>query len=129
MGVQAMKHGAVDFLQKPFDSRVLLDVVRKAVDSSREHSRQVSECRDLELRFQSLSEREREVYGLLVQGLLNKQVGAELGIVEKTVKVHRARVMEKMGAHSLAELVRMAETLRLPPCSSAFFSSPEQGPS
>jgi FixJ family two-component response regulator len=129
MGVQAMKHGAVDFLQKPFDSRALLEIVRKAVDFSREQSRRTSECRDLELRFQSLSEREREVFGLLVQGLLNKQVGAELGIVEKTVKVHRARVMEKMGAHSLAGLVRMAETLRRAPCSSAHFPSPEREPS
>lgn len=129
IGVQAMKHGAVDFLQKPFDSRALLDIVRKAIESSREQSRQTAECRELELRLLSLSEREREVYGLLVKGLLNKQIGAELGIVEKTVKVHRARLMEKMQAHSLAELVRMAETLKRPPCSSAHFPSPERGPS
>ena len=129
MGVQAMKHGAVDFLQKPFDSRTLLDIVRKAVESSREQSRQASECQDLESRFLSLSEREREVCKLLIKGLLNKQIGAELGIVEKTVKVHRARVMEKMHAHSLAELVGMAETLRLPPCSSPIFSSPKRGSS
>ena len=129
MGVQAMKHGAVDFLQKPFDSRALLDIVRKAVESSREQSSQTLECQDLESRFLSLSEREREVYKLLIKGLLNKQIGAELGIVEKTVKVHRARLMEKMQAHSLAELIRMAETLRLPPCSSSIFSSPKRGPS
>jgi FixJ family two-component response regulator len=129
MGVQAMKHGAVDFLQKPFDSRALLDIVRKAVESSREQSSQALECQDLESRFLSLSEREREVYRLLIKGLLNKQVGAELGIVEKTVKVHRARLMEKMQAHSLAELIRMAETLRRPPCSSSIFSSPRRGPS
>jgi FixJ family two-component response regulator len=129
MGVQAMKYGAVDFLQKPFDSRALLDIIRKAVQSSREQSSQTLECQGLELRFLSLSEREREVYRLLIKGLLNKQIGAELGIVEKTVKVHRARVMEKMQAHSLAELIRMAETLRLPPCSSSIFSFPKPGPS
>ncbi len=129
MGVQAMKHGAVDFLQKPFDSRALLDIVRNAVESSRAQAGQAFECQGLEARFLSLSEREREVYGLLVQGLMNKQIGAKLGIVEKTVKVHRARVMDKMGAHSLAELVRMAETLRRAPCSSAHFPSPESKPS
>jgi FixJ family two-component response regulator len=129
MGVQAMKYGAVDFLQKPFDSRALLDIIRKAVQSSREQSSQTLECQGLELRFLSLSEREREVYRLLIKGLLNKQIGAELGIVEKTVKVHRARLMEKMQAHSLAELIRMAETLRLPPCSSSIFPSPRRGPS
>jgi len=78
----------------------------------------------LELRFLTLSTREREVFRLIVKGLLNKQIAFELGIVEKTVKVHRARVMEKMQANSLPELIRMAETLRLPPCSSSIFASP-----
>lgn len=124
MSVEAMKQGALDFLQKPFDSRSLLDVIRKAIEQSRQRSSEESECRDLELRFLTLSTREREVFRLIVKGLLNKQIAFELGIVEKTVKVHRARVMEKMQANSLAELIRMAETLRLPPCSSSIFASP-----
>lgn len=122
MGVQAMKQGAVDFLQKPFDSPTLLNIIRKAIERSRQKSAEESECLDLEQRFESLSAREREVFRLVVKGLLNKQIACELGIVEKTVKVHRARVMEKMQANSLAELVTMAETLRLPPCSSSIFS-------
>ncbi len=124
MSVQAMKQGALDFLQKPFDSQSLLACIRKAIEQSRRRSSEESECRGLELRFLTLSTREREVFRLIVNGLLNKQIASELGIVEKTVKVHRARVMEKMQANSLAELVRMAETLRLPPCSSSIFASP-----
>jgi RNA polymerase sigma factor (sigma-70 family) len=121
--VQAMKLGAMDFLQKPFDSQALIAIICKAIERSRQQSAEAQECRDLEQRFASLSPRERDVFRLVVKGLLNKQIAFELGIVEKTVKVHRARVMEKMQANSLAELVRMAETLRLPPCCSSILSS------
>ncbi len=123
MSVQAMKQGAMDFLQKPFAGERLLEIVRKAFESSRRQLAERSECEGLELRFLSLSPRERDVLQLVVRGLLNKQIAHALGIVEKTVKVHRARVMEKMQANSIAELIRMAETLRLPPCSSSIFAS------
>jgi RNA polymerase sigma factor (sigma-70 family) len=122
--VQAMKLGAMDFLQKPFDSETLIAIIRKAIDRSRQHAREMQTCGDLEQRFASLSPREQDVFRLVVKGLPNKQIAFELGIVEKTVKVHRARVMEKMQANSLADLVIMAETLRLPPCSSSILSSP-----
>ena len=123
--VQAMQMGAVDFLEKPVDGRVLIEAIRRAIVSSNRKSEETKECFDLEHRFEALSHREREVYLLVIQGYLNKQIAAELGIVEQTVKVHRARVMEKMKAHSLAELIRMADTLRLPPCSSNIFASPK----
>jgi FixJ family two-component response regulator len=122
MGVQAMKHGAVDFLQKPFDAQTLIATIRKAVARSRQEFAEQNECLDLEQRFSSLSPRELDVFRLVVKGLLNKQIAYELGIVEQTVKVHRARLMDKMQADSFAELVRMAETLRLPPCSSSSLS-------
>jgi RNA polymerase sigma factor (sigma-70 family) len=122
MSVQAMKQGAVDFLQKPFDGQTLIATIRKAIARSRQQAAEENECLDLEQRFESLSPRERDVFRLVVQGLLNKQIAYELGIVEQTVKVHRARLMDKMQADSLAELVRMAETLRLPPCSSSILS-------
>jgi FixJ family two-component response regulator len=125
MSVQAMKQGAVDFLQKPFDSQTLIATIRKAIARSRQDAAVEHECLDLEQRVESLSLREREVFRLVVKGLLNKQIAAELGVVEKTVKVHRARVMQKMHAGSLAELVIMAQALRLPPCSSSIFSSLE----
>ena len=122
MSVHAMKEGAVDFLQKPFDGQTLIAAIRKAVARSRKEVAEQNECLDLEQRFSSLSRRERDVFRLVVKGLLNKQIAYELGIVEQTVKVHRARLMSKMQADSLAELVRMAETLRLPPCSSSILS-------
>jgi RNA polymerase sigma factor (sigma-70 family) len=125
MSVQAMKQGAVDFLQKPFDSQTLIATIRKAIARSRQDAAVEHECLDLEQRVESLSLREREVFRLVVKGLLNKQIAAELGVVEKTVKVHRARVMQKMRAGSLAELVIMAQALRLPPCASSIFSSLE----
>jgi RNA polymerase sigma factor (sigma-70 family) len=123
MSVQAMKQGAMDFLQKPFDSQSLINIIRKAIDRSRRQSAEEHECLDLEQKFASLSPREQDVFRLVVKGLLNKQIACELGIVEKTVKVHRARLMEKMQVKSLAELVTIAETLRLPPCSSSILSS------
>jgi RNA polymerase sigma factor (sigma-70 family) len=122
MSVQAMQQGAVDFLQKPFDSQTLIATIRKAIARSHQQATEEHECLDLEQRFASLSPRERDVFRLVVKGLLNKQVAFELRIVEQTVKVHRARLMQKMQAQSLAELVSMAETLRLPPCSSSVLS-------
>jgi FixJ family two-component response regulator len=112
-GVQAMKGGAVDFLEKPVSERVLRDAVRAALDRDRRQRARHFEEAELEERAATLTPREREVFALVVTGLLNKQVGAELGATEKTIKVHRARVMEKMRAASLAELVRMADRIGL----------------
>jgi FixJ family two-component response regulator len=122
MSVEAMKQGAMDFVQKPFDSPNLIEIIRKAIARSRQNAIEQQECLDLEQRLESLSQREREVFRFVIAGFLNKQIAFELGIAEKTVKVHRAWVMEKMQANSLAELVRLAEKLRLPPCSSSIFS-------
>lgn len=115
--VQAMKQGAVDFLEKPVDGQTLIDVIRNAVERSRKHFLEKQECLDLDQRFQSLSARERDVLRLVAKGLLNKQIAAELNIAEVTVKLHRARVMEKMQANSLAELIGMTVKMKLPPCS------------
>jgi FixJ family two-component response regulator len=109
MSVRAMKAGAVDFLQKPIDDQVLLDAVHLAVESDRKARESRRGLDAIAERMASLTPREREVLELVVRGLLNKQIAARLGASEKTVKVHRARVMHKMGASSLAELVRMAE--------------------
>jgi RNA polymerase sigma factor (sigma-70 family) len=123
MSVEAMKQGAMDFVQKPFDSPNLIEIIRKAIARSRQNAIEQQECLDLAQRLESLSQREREVFQFVIAGFLNKQIAFELGITEKTVKVHRARVMEKMLANSLAELVQLAEKLRLPPCSSSIFPS------
>jgi RNA polymerase sigma factor (sigma-70 family) len=115
--VQAMKQGAVDFLEKPVDGQTLINVIRNAVERSRRQLSEKQECLDLDQRFQSLSARERDVLRLVAKGLLNKQIAAELDIAEVTVKVHRARVMKKMQANSLAELSGMTVKMKLPPCS------------
>ena len=112
MTVQAMKDGAVEFLTKPVRSQELLDAVQKAIERDRELRKEQAELNAIRKRFKSLTPRETEVLNLVVAGLLNKQIADQLGTSEVTVKTHRARVMEKTGADSLAHLVRMAEKLR-----------------
>jgi len=119
MSVRAMKAGAVEFLTKPFKDDVLLNAIGGALDRSRAAVRQESELRALKNCFESLTPREREVMTLVVSGLLNKQVGGELGISEVTVKAHRGQVMRKMKADSLPDLVTMAATLGLRTASKA----------
>ncbi len=114
VAVQAMKAGAVEFLTKPFRDEVLLNGIRQALEHSRVALSRQAEMRTLRERHALLSHRERQVMALVVSGLLNKQVGGELGISEITVKAHRGNVMKKMMADSLADLVRMAARLRLP---------------
>lgn len=108
-GVQAMKAGAFDFLTKPVDGAMLLAAVHGALDQNRAARVDRAECDELRVRLASLTPREREVLGLLVEGKLNKQIAAQLGIVEKTIKVHRARVLAKMKVRSSTALVRLVD--------------------
>jgi len=115
MTVQALKAGAVDFLTKPFRDQQLLDAVRQLIDRERAARQQRGELAELRRRYESLTARERQVMPLVVTGLLNKQIAAELRTSEATVKAHRAQLMHKMKAESVAQLVRMAEGLGLLP--------------
>jgi FixJ family two-component response regulator len=111
--VRAMKAGAVDFLEKPFENQALLDAVNRALEKSRLALQHRSELREMRDRIKSLTPREYEVFVRIAAGLANKQVADELALSEKTVKIHRARVMQKMQARTFAELVRMAEKLNI----------------
>lgn len=111
MTVRAMKAGAVDFLSKPFRDQDMLDAVATAIERDRKTRRETKILSDIQSRFETLTPREREVMILVAAGFMNKQTAAEIGLAEITVKIHRGRIMKKMGARSLAELVRMSEAL------------------
>jgi FixJ family two-component response regulator len=115
MSVRALKSGAVEFLTKPFRDQDLLDAIQQALQRDSAVREQQTVTHELEHRFQSLTMREREVMTLVVSGMLNKQIAAELGASEATVKIHRGHVMEKMQAGSIVELVRMADKLKVSP--------------
>jgi len=111
MSVRAMKAGAVEFLTKPFRDQDMLDAIQAALAKDRARREQDQKMANLRSLFESLTNREQEVIGLVTAGLMNKQIAAEIGVSEITVKVHRSNVMRKMGARSLADLVRMADAL------------------
>jgi FixJ family two-component response regulator len=113
MSVRALKSGAVEFLTKPFRDQDLLDAIQQALQRDRAAREQQAEVDGLHARYQALTAREREVMGLVVSGMLNKQIASEIGASEATVKIHRGNVMQKMQAGSLIELVRIADKLKL----------------
>ena len=123
--VTTIRHGAEDFLEKPIRPDELLEAVSRAIEHDRAGSAERAGRAEMRRRFESLTPREQEVMALVVTGLLNKQAAAELGISEKTIKVHRARVMEKMGVESLAALVVVAERIGLSASASGAASAPE----
>jgi RNA polymerase sigma factor (sigma-70 family) len=112
MSVRAMKAGAIDFLQKPFEEQDLLDAINRAVTRQRERKSKKDEADKLQQRLKALTAREYEVFSLLVTGMANKEIAHKLGASERTVKAHRAQIMEKMNAGSLADLIRFAEKLK-----------------
>jgi FixJ family two-component response regulator len=114
MTVRAMKAGAVEFLTKPFDDQVLLDAIHGAIERDRGRRRDAAQLAEVQARYRELTEREREVFRLVVGGRLNKQIAAELGLAVVTVKVHRGQVMRKMVAKSVVDLARMADQLGIP---------------
>jgi len=111
MSVRAMKGGAVDFLTKPFRDQDMLDAVATAIERDRRRRETERVASAMRAVFETLTDREREIFALVAAGLMNKQIAAEIGVAEITVKIHRGRVMKKMGARSLADLVRMAEAI------------------
>jgi len=115
MSVRAMKAGALDFLQKPFDEQDLLDAVYRAIDRCRQDQAQRKELKELEARIRTLTPKEHEVFAWVITGMPNKNIADRLDTAEKTIKVHRASIMKKMGAQSVADLVRMAEKAGIRP--------------